>query len=166
MPVILLDAVVIFQDPVPPVPPEAVGPVLQVPGRGLRIVFNEELFYPGTGASPPTGKFAGTHSGVYTNLWSELSSHEFGIAFAGGELIQNEATYDLKALPAAGGQPALKAGQITVHGVVPIDKVNFSPFAGGATPTIAITGGTGPYQTARGQVTYAQGQPHRLQYTV
>ena len=161
MPVILLDGVAIFEAPAPPIPP-------QFEGRGLRIVFNEELFYPGTGASPPAGKFAGTHSGVYTNLWTELSSQYFGIAFAGGELIQNEPTYDLKALPAAGGKPALQAGQITVRGLVPIvfGPQGANPFAGGATPSIAITGGTGAYKNARGQVTYAQGQPHRLEYTL
>jgi hypothetical protein len=155
---ILLDGLLIFQAPAPPVPP-------QVFGRGLRIVFNEELFYPGTGAPPPTGKFAGTHSGVYTNLWTELSSQVFGIAFAGGELIQNEATYDLKALPAAGGQPALKAGQITVRGVVPIvfGDQGADPFAGGAKPSIAITGGTGAYKNARGQVTYEKDKPHKLE---
>jgi hypothetical protein len=43
---ILLDGVVIFEAPAPPIPP-------QVEGRGLRIVFNEELFYPGTGATHP-----------------------------------------------------------------------------------------------------------------
>jgi hypothetical protein len=42
------------------------------PGRGLRIVFNEDLFYPASGVSPPTGQFAGTHSGVLTTLWEDF----------------------------------------------------------------------------------------------
>jgi hypothetical protein len=135
----------------------------KAPGLGLRIVFHENLHYPARQtplAQPP----AGTHSGVYTNIWTKLPGQAFGTAFAGGELIQNEATYDLKAVPASGNTTALEAGQITVRGVVPIDT-SLSPFAGNpkATPSIAITGGTGAYKNARGQVTYADGQPHKLE---
>lgn len=155
MPEILLEGRSIFADPAPPVPP-------QVDGRGLRFLYNEEVFQPGTDAAPP--RFAGTHSGVVTTLWTELPSCYYGIAFAGGGLFEDEATYDLVALAKAGKQPAQQAGQITVRGVFPMVLGDQGPdrFAGGATPRIAITGGTLAYSNGRGQLIYETNQRSRL----
>ncbi|MGZ4221514.1 MAG: hypothetical protein ACXVH3_10130, partial [Solirubrobacteraceae bacterium] len=107
-------------------------------------------------------RFAGTHSGVVTTLWTELPSCYYGIAFAGGALFEDEATYDLVALAKAGKQPAQQAGQITVRGVFPMVGDPPDRFAGGATPRIAITGGTHAYSAGRGQLIYETNQRSRL----
>lgn len=95
------------------------------------------------------GQAAGTHSGVLTTLRTNIANPG---PFQGGELIEDQGTYDLSAVP------GLAKGQVTVRGVVPVDT-NGNPHAGGATVRHAITGGTEAYKNARGQVTRTATSP-------
>ena len=124
------------------VPPKA-------PGEGLRFVFSEDLRY--------NDQAAGMHAGVATTVRTKLPGPG---PFQGGELIHEEGTYDLKAVP------GLDAGQVTVQGVFPIDQT-LNAHAGGAIVRLAITGGTDAYKNARGQVTVkVQGGSHTLDIEV
>jgi hypothetical protein len=67
---------------------------------------------------------------------------------AGAWLFQYDATYKFKKV----APTALEQGQISTHGLLLIDSTN--QFASLDQPiTFAITGGTGRYRTARGEVT-------------
>jgi hypothetical protein len=117
-------------------------------GPGGRFFFHETLVLeeidgktPGQGL--PTGEAerrAGTHSGIGTTLrYVDAGDPYFP---GGGPLVQAESTFKLNAV---GG--ALQGGQVTTRGVQ-----HYRDGKPVGTPTYAITGGTGAYANARGQL--------------
>jgi hypothetical protein len=129
------------------------------PGPGHRTVFSDNLVLrsvdpqvpgkpklePGNGLPLlPDDRRAGTQSGFVTTLRYSEANDEF--LPGGSGLFQYEGTYRLNVLTHA-GQIVLQAGQITGRGV------KLSPLPPGEVVTFAITGGTGPYANARGQIT-------------
>ena len=108
------------------------------PGPGKRFVFSDDLVLEGQQTA------AGTHSGVVTTLRPVDANNQYLSAPGGAaELLQYEATFKLKAVT------GVQAGQITARGVV-FTRPTGQPFE---PATFAITGGTGAYANARGQVT-------------
>jgi hypothetical protein len=115
-------------------------------GLGLRVIFTENLELVSIDGSPqPAQTPGGTHSGIVTTLRNASATD---ILFPNNELWHYEATYVFDAV-SANLPAALQKGQITVHGV--FWAVPGQPASG--TRTFAITGGTGAYALARGQVT-------------
>jgi hypothetical protein len=124
-------------------------------GPGKVFVFSDNLVLesidkqkiPGT----PEARRAGTHSGTATTLRLTGNAHDKdpGDEFIPGDslLFQYEATYRLNAVPATPPH-ALQSGQVTARGVV-LQTPSHTP----GKRTYAITGGTGAYANARGQVT-------------
>jgi hypothetical protein len=109
-------------------------------GPGGRFFFHETLVLeaidskkPGRGLPTDVAeRLAGTHSGIGTTLRYVDA----------GPLVQAESTFKLNAV---GG--ALQGGQITARGVQ-----HYRDGKPVGTPTYAITGGTGAYANARGQL--------------
>jgi hypothetical protein len=112
-------------------------------GPGLRFIWSDDLELQGNPGLP-----AGAHSGISTTLHDVAAGDPYIPVPGGGdaELIQYEATYRLIAVPAAG----LQAGQITARGVVFVKIVGNRGQLVEPAP-FAITGGTGPYNNARGE---------------
>lgn len=125
-------------------------------GLGKRFIFTDDLVY--------LGKAAGTHSGCVTTL-RNVQAGDAHISFppptAPAELLQYEATFSLLASTVDPTDPnptnptkpplptGLQEGQITARGLV-----LFRQATGNVEPArYAITGGTGAYANARGQVT-------------
>jgi hypothetical protein len=108
------------------VDPQVPGKPKLEPGNGLPLL--------------PDDRRAGTQSGFVTTLRFSEANDEF--LPGGSGLFQ----YRLNTLTHA-GQTVLQAGQITARGV------KLSPIPPGEVVTFAITGGTGPYANARGQIT-------------
>jgi hypothetical protein len=111
-------------------------------GPGLVFAWSDELELDGHPNVP-----AGTHSGISTTV-REVAAGDQYIRVPGGgaaELIQYEATYRLLDVPAIG----LQKGQITARGVILYQFVN-GPVPVDNPVQFAITGGTGPYNNARG----------------
>jgi hypothetical protein len=116
------------------------GAVPGPPGPGKRFVFSDDLVLEGQQAP------AGTHSGVVTTLRHVDANNQYLSAPGGAaELLQYEATFKLNAVT------GLQAGEITVRGAFFIRPTG-QPFE---PAMFAITGGTGAYANARGQVTQA-----------
>jgi hypothetical protein len=124
------------------------------PGPGHRFYWTEDLrlkeYIDGQryGVATENQQFAGTHSGLCTLLREARTDDRFYAA--GGFLFHVESLYWLQPAP---GTP-LRAGQITAAGLF----YNCYDQAQGkmvpiAPHVLAITGGTGPYTTARGQIT-------------
>lgn len=111
-------------------------------GPGKRFIFSERLVLESINDNTngvPQGedaRRAGTHAGIVTTL-TENGTYQ----------LQYEATFRLSALPFPPPH-GLPAGQITARGIL---------LQGGAPPAekkiFAITGGTGAYVEARGQLT-------------
>ena len=141
--------VIVFRVIIMPVPFGEFVPTHGQPATpGGRFFFHETLVLeeidnkkPGQGL--PTAEAerrAGTHSGIGTTLRHVDAGDPYFPG--GGALVQPEATFKLNAV---GG--ALQGGQITTRGVQ-----HYRDFKPGGIPTYAITGGTGAYANARGQV--------------
>lgn len=112
-------------------------------GQGKRFIFTEDLELVSIdGHAQPAHTPGGTHSGFVTVVREITENDNF---FPNDELLsQYEATYLFDT--ATGNLPAaLPRGLLTANGVFRFPKP--------ATITFAITGGTGPYRLARGQVT-------------
>jgi hypothetical protein len=91
-------------------------------------------------------RLAGSYSGIVTTLRNATASD---LLYAPGSyLFQYEAIFKFNAV----ANTPLQMGQVTARGVVYLAS-NLSPLE---TRTFAITGGTGAYTTARGQVTEQQ----------
>jgi hypothetical protein len=118
-------------------------------GPGKVFVFSDNLLIESIDTKKVPGteeaRRAGTHSGLVTTL---RATGPTGDAFIPGDslLFQYEGTYRLNAVP---GSPGLQKGQVTARGVVL--KTGGEPSE--KPVTWAITGGTGAYANARGQVT-------------
>ncbi|MGZ6693993.1 MAG: hypothetical protein ACXVHQ_42270 [Solirubrobacteraceae bacterium] len=129
---------------------------------GHRLVFGDNLVLkevdgkkpgnglPGSEHDPPR---AGTQSGFLTIVATDESDLFIPVP-DGGVLYQHESTYRLNAVPGT-PPPGLPEGQITTQGVF------LYPTAG--PKTLAITGGTGAYANARGQITEEEDKPHKLE---
>jgi hypothetical protein len=124
------------------------------PGPGQRFIFTKNLVLqrydnntPGNGLPPnPQNRLAGSYSGIVTTLRNATASD---LLYAPGSyLFQYEAIFKFNAV----ANTPLQMGQVTARGVVYLAS-NLSPLE---TRTFAITGGTGAYTTARGQVTEQQ----------
>ena len=124
------------------------------PGPGHRFYWTEDLrlkeYVDGQRyvVATENQEFAGTHSGFCTLLREARTGDRF--YEAGSFLFHVESLYWFQPAP---GTP-LRAGQITAEGLfynrydqALAEMVPIAPH------TLAITGGTGPYATARGQVT-------------
>ena len=111
-------------------------------GLGRRIIFTEDLVLVSIDGNPqPAQTPGGTHSGFVTVVREPTANDNF---FPNEELIHQDAVYLFDT--ATGNLPAaLPRGQVTVNGMLWFPKP--------ATRTFAITGGTGHYALARGQVT-------------
>jgi hypothetical protein len=129
-------------------------------GPGKVFVFSDNLMLESIDKKkvpgPEQARRAGTHSGLVTTLRATDAGK--GDAFFPGDslLFQIEATYRLNAVPATPPH-ALQSGQITVRGVILL--TNWTPVG---TRTFGITGGTGAYAYARGQVTQPDPPDDRL----
>jgi hypothetical protein len=136
---------VLLPDPVNQVIP---GPPGQGPGK--RWVFSKNLVLerldnntPGNGLPQnPQQRLAGSYSGLVTTL--RVAAANDPIYQAGSYLFQYEAIFKFNAV----ANTPLQAGQITARGVVSLAG-NLNPIE---TRTFGITGGTGAYTTARGQI--------------
>jgi hypothetical protein len=115
-------------------------------GLGFRVIFTEDLELVSIDGNPqPAQTPGGTHSGVVMKLRNATANDFF---FPDNELWQYEATYVFEAV-SANLPAALPKGQLTAKGVFWEVPKQLAP----GTRTFAITGGTGPYALARGQVT-------------
>jgi hypothetical protein len=100
--------------------------------------------------NPQSSQPAGTYSGVVTTLRVARANDLF--VQPGSYLFQYEAIFKFNAVSST---PPLQNGQVIARGVVYLAS-NLSPLE---TRTFAITGGTGAYTTARGQVTEQANPP-------
>jgi hypothetical protein len=112
-------------------------------GQGKTFIFTEDLELVSiNGNAQPAHTPGGTHSGLVTKVRELTATDTF---FPNDEVLaQYQATY-LFDTATANLPAALPRGLITAHGVFRFPKP--------ATIAFAITGGTGPYKLARGQVT-------------
>jgi hypothetical protein len=129
----------------------------EVPGPiepGKRFVFTNNLRLnryddstPGSGLpQDPNDRMTGTHSGVETIVRVVEPGAVDPFFPSPSLLVQYEATYKFNALD----DTPLQKGQLTAQGLVLVD----TDFNALETPIrFAITGGTGPYSTARGTIT-------------
>lgn len=111
-------------------------------GQGHRFIFTEDFELVSIdGAAQPAHTPGGTHSGVITIVREVAANDPF---FPNTQDVgQYEATY---LFAASTNLPfAVRGGELTAHGVL--------RFAKPPTIRFAITGGTRPFQLARGQVT-------------
>jgi hypothetical protein len=92
---------------------------------------------------------AGSYSGLVTTLRVAAANDLF--YQAGSYLFQYEAIFKFNTVAST----PLQSGQVSARGVVYLAG-NLNPLE---TRTFAITGGTGPYTTARGQVTEQPNPP-------
>jgi hypothetical protein len=118
-------------------------------GPGWRFSFSDDLYVVSVDGTPlPANTRVGTHSGFITTLRvAKVGDNYFS---KDDELFQYQATYVFDG-PNLNLPAALPRGQLLVGGVFWELKA-----AGPAQPrTFAITGGTGPYSLARGQLTEA-----------
>lgn len=111
-------------------------------GQGKRFIFTEDFELVSVGGNAqPAHTPGGTHSGVVTIVREVTANDPF---FPNVERVfQYEATYLFAAfanLPAA-----VRGGALTANGVF--------PFPSPPTITFAVTGGTTPFELARGEVT-------------
>jgi hypothetical protein len=130
-------------------PPVAVKDYPGPHGLGFRFIVTEDLELVSIdGNLQPAQTRGGTHSAIVATLRVATANDNFFPA--NNDLFQYEAIYLFDAgkgnLPAA-----LPRGQITVRGA--FWEVPGQPAPPGTTRTFPITGGTGPYAFARGQVT-------------
>jgi hypothetical protein len=133
--------VIVFRVITAPAPFGEFVPTHGPPGRpGGRFFFQETLVLeeidgkkPGQGLpTDEEDRLAGSHSGIGTTLRY----------VDGGPFVQAESTFKLNALSGA-----LQGGHITTRGVH-----HYRDGKPVGTPTYAITGGTGAYANARGQL--------------
>lgn len=129
---------------------------------GFRLVFGDNLVLrevdgktPGNGL-PQSGqdRHAGMQSGFLTILATEARDLFIPVP-KGGVLYQHESTYRLNAVPGS-PPPGLQEGEIMTRGVFLYRNETTV-----GSKTLAITGGTGAYANARGQVT-ENGKRHKL----
>jgi hypothetical protein len=92
---------------------------------------------------------AGSYSGLVTTL--RVAAANDLLYQPGSYLFQYEAIFKFNAV----ANTPLQAGQVTARGIVYLDNT-LSPLEA---RTFAITGGTGAYTTARGQITEQPAQP-------
>jgi hypothetical protein len=114
------------------------------PGPGRRFVFSLDVQLDEFNGNKQNGQHVGTYSGVVTVLREPAANDNF--YKNRGVLVQYESTYEFKAVA------PVQAGEITEQGVL------YFGFFGGnlqivGSKEFAITGGTGPYKTARGNIT-------------
>jgi hypothetical protein len=130
------------------------------PGPGRRFVFSKNLVLeridastPGSGLpSDPAQRHAGTYSGLVTVLRAAEPNDVF--VQPGSYLFEYDVVYRFAAL----ANTPLQKGQITAHGVFNLSGGQFQPIE--PPNTLAITGGTEAYATARGQITQQQNPPN------
>jgi hypothetical protein len=144
---ILLRVIDPVQEPTPPFEP------------GMRFLFSNDLRLeryddstPGYGLpQADQQRLAGTHSGSVTILRVAGANDRFFPL--GSLLVDYHGTYKFNTL----ADSPLRKGQVTAQGVFLVDR-GIKPIE--PPVTFAITGGTGPYSTARGTVT--EDAPDRL----
>ncbi len=120
-------------------------------GQGKRFIFTEDLVLVSIdGNAQPANTPGGTHSGVVTVVRELTANDDY---FPNDEQLgQYQAAYLFDTT--TGNLPAaLRRGQLTAFGVFRFPKP--------ATITFSITGGTGFYKLARGEVTES-GQDGRV----
>jgi hypothetical protein len=135
----------VFQSPVHNV--ELPGPA----GPGKQFVFSDDLVLERIDNEIPENglpklekdRRVGTQSGLLTVL--RIAAGNDAFYPKNSLLIQYQGTYKFNALT---GTP-LRKGEVTARGLLFLDK-NHKPLE---PVTFAITGGTGAYETARGQIT-------------
>jgi hypothetical protein len=111
------------------------------PGPGHRFVFSLDLQLEEVDGVTQNQQRVGTYSGVVTVLRNPKAADNF---FARDSyLVQYQSTYKFNAVG------PVQAGEITEQGVLYFD----SSFTIVGSKEFAITGGTGPYKTARGSIT-------------
>jgi hypothetical protein len=133
----------------------------EVPGPiapGKRFVFSDDLVLeryddstPGSGLPQNQNqRLAGTQSGVLTIVRIAAANDRFFPA--NSRLVQFEGTYKFNTLD----DTPLQKGQVTAQGVLLFGSNNnqLEPPV-----RLAITGGTGPYNTAHGKITGGFGGP-------
>jgi hypothetical protein len=119
-------------------------PLPGVPGPGKRFVFSNDLALVSINGIPQSLEPAATHSGFLTTL--RVAGTDDNFYPPGSYLIQYEGTYRFNAVP----DTTLQKGQVTARGVLYLDR-DLNPLE--PPTTVAITGGTDAYVTARGQIT-------------
>ena len=120
-------------------------------GPGKRFAFSNDLVLerydnktPGHGLPQnQQQRLAGTHSGFVTTLRIAAANDRFFPP--GTEVFEYEGTYKFNTLP----NTPLQKGQVTAKGIFAVDSNDnlLDP-----PPNFAITGGTGPYARARGEI--------------